>query len=66
MTPTELREIREATGMGQSEFGRALGYAPDANGQTAYKRFETGKRPVPPLLALLMRMVESHGMPDLP
>lgn len=60
MTPDTLRAIRlsAAPDMSQARFAQAIGYV-DAD---AYRKYESGARPVPHLLALLMRMIEAHGM----
>lgn len=58
MTPTELTTIRKATGLTQAGFARWLGY----DNPRTYGRYERGNRPVPMLLALIMRYVEKHGI----
>jgi transcriptional regulator with XRE-family HTH domain len=60
MTPQRLREIRKANSPTQSAFARALGYAD----QDAYRKYETGMRPMPILLQRVAEMIERHGMPD--
>lgn len=63
MTPAELRTIRKAAApdMTQAAFARLLGYA-DAD---SYRRYESGHRPIPHLLAMLMRCVERYGITAL-
>lgn len=46
--------------MSQAAFARTLGYA-DAD---SYRRYETGRRPIPDLLARLAIMIERHGLPE--
>lgn len=55
----DLRQIRTDLGIPQRRFARALGYR-DAD---AYRKYEAGLRPVPPLLAKLMLMIKKHGLP---
>lgn len=59
MTHTELRTIREKSAPTQGAFARALGYQ-DAE---TYRKYESGARPVPLLLARLAQMIDRHGMP---
>lgn len=62
MTPERLRAIRAqvAPHMTQAAFARTLGYEDAAQ----YRKYETGMRPVPRLLAMLMGMIALHGLPD--
>lgn len=62
MSPDDLRRIRKAAApdMSQAAFARTLGYA-DAD---SYRRYETGRRPIPDLLARLAIMIERHGLPE--
>lgn len=46
--------------MTQAAFARALGYEDAAQ----YRKYETGMRPVPRLLGMLMGMIAQHGLPD--
>lgn len=62
MTPDELRAIRlsVAPDLSQAGFARALGYA-DAD---AYRKYESGARPVPHLLGLVVLALASGWRPD--
>ena len=59
MTPDDLRRIRQQSAPTQGAFARALGYESEEN----YRKYETGRRPIPPLLAKLALMIERHGLP---
>lgn len=58
MTPTELIAIRKRLGHTQASFSRALGYEDDGRG---YRRYENGTRPIPPLLAIVARLLDERG-----
>ena len=60
MTPTDLRRIRKANAPTQGAFARALGY----QDQDAYRKYESGARPIPRLLGKLALMIDTHGMPE--
>ena len=62
MTPERLKAIRHAAApdMTQAAFARSLGYAD----HDAYRKYESGARPVPTLLGKLAEMIERHGLPD--
>jgi len=60
MTPAELRRIRKANAPTQGAFARALGY----QDQDAYRKYESGARPIPRLLDKLAQMIDTHGMPQ--
>lgn len=62
MTGTELRAIRQrvAPDLSQAAFARLLGYV-DGD---AYRKYESGARPVPHLLGLLAGMLDRHGVPS--
>lgn len=55
----DLAALRKRIGISQTEFGRQL-YGDPA----VYRKYETGMRAVPPMLALLMAQWARHGMPD--
>lgn len=61
MTPSKLKSIRvaAASDMSQAQFARALGYA-DAD---AYRKYESGARPVPHLLCLVMQAIRDGWRP---
>lgn len=63
MTPNELRAIRKgaAPGMTQAAFARLLGY----ENVDSYRRYETGLRPIPRPIQILMRMIDAHGVEAL-
>lgn len=58
MTADEMRAIRlrVAPGLSQRAFARGLGYAD----QQSYTRYEIGQRPIPVLLAVVMRLLDRH------
>ena len=62
MNPDRLKAIRKAAApdMTQAAYARALGYVD----QDAYRKYESGSRPVPTLLAKLAEMIEDHGLPE--
>lgn len=60
MTPADLRRIRTENAASQAAFARALGYA-DAD---AYRKYETGMRPIPTLLCKLAEMIDQNGLPE--
>lgn len=60
MTPEYLRLIRTENAPTQGAFARALGY----KDEDAYRKYESGARPIPTLLAKLAYMIDRHGMPD--
>jgi transcriptional regulator with XRE-family HTH domain len=60
MTPAELSAIRKRLAPTQKAFAEALGYSGE-NGVDAYRRYERGKRPVPPLLAITARLLDERG-----
>ena len=59
MTTAELRRIRNQSAASQAAFARALGY----KDSDAYRKYETGGRPIPTLLQKLAYMIDRHGMP---
>lgn len=59
VTKEDLRKLREQIGLDQTEFGRRI--YPDP---AQYRKYETGMRDAPPMLALLMAQWARHGMPD--
>ena len=59
MKHDDLRRIREQTDLTQGAFARALGYA----NQDAYRKYESGARPIPMLLQKLAHMIDKHGLP---
>ncbi|MEL6646637.1 MAG: helix-turn-helix transcriptional regulator [Pseudomonadota bacterium] len=59
MAPEQLRKIRQATGLSQARFARALGYVD----RDAYRKYESGSRPIPLLLSRLAFMIERYGLP---
>jgi len=61
VTPAQLKEIRKAAApdMSQAAFARCLGYV---DGE-AYRKYESGTRPIPTLLSKLAWMIDQHGTP---
>lgn len=59
MTGADLKSIRlsVAPGVTQADFARSIGYV-DAD---AYRKYESGARPVPHLLELLMLAMAETG-----
>ena len=56
MTPAQFAAARHALGLTQEALAERLGYAgtPQTK-RTIISRFETGKRPIPPMAALLLK-----------
>lgn len=46
--------------MTQAAFAIRIGY----KDSDAYRKYEAGARPVPHLLAMLMWMIDRHGLPE--
>lgn len=71
MTGREFKTARQEFQMGKREFGELLGYTGEpANICSTMRRFETGRREVPPsaerIIMLLRWFKEDHGhLPDL-
>lgn len=71
MTGREFKAARQEFQMGKREFGELLGYTGEpANICSTMRRFETGRREVPPaaerVIMLLRWFKEDHGhLPDL-
>jgi len=58
MTPTEFKSIRKRLGLSTVEMGRALGYKGQNNTvSVTVRRYESGMRPIPPTVAVLMTML---------
>ena len=62
MTPADFKACRNACGLTQSEWGRALGYDGD-NCDVTVRRYENGTRPLPEWIARLADMYRRHGIP---
>ena len=59
MTPDHLRAIRQKLGLTQQQLAQLIGYRQ----AHLISNFETGTRPVPHLLAMLMRAFEDGYLP---
>ncbi len=59
MTRKQLRDWRVARGWTQVELARALGMTkPETSGRVRVTRWESGARPIPPLMDLALRGLE--------
>lgn len=67
MEGSELRRIRKHLNLSPDAFAIELGYDgnPDGNRATI-RRFEGGKRDIPPPVARLAHMLFLHGLPEWP
>ena len=64
MTGADLKRIRKALGLSTVEMGRALGYeGADNTVSVTVRRYESGMRPIPPVVAVLVGMFDRHGAP---
>jgi len=65
MTGDELRAIRNGLDLSAFAFGLALGYTGNRNTiQTQIRKYESGAREVPALVARLAIMFRDHGVPQ--
>lgn len=65
MTGSELKAIRKRLGLSTVQMGRAAGYVgSDATASNTIRKYESGMRPVPPLLERLVRMFDRYGVPE--
>ena len=63
MTGADLKRIRKALGLSTVEMGRALGYeGADNTVSVTVRRYESGMRPIPPVVAVLVDMFDRHGV----
>jgi hypothetical protein len=63
MTGSEFVAIRKRLGLSTVEMGRALGYeGQDNTVSVTVRRYESGMRPIPPTIAVLMGIYGSHGL----
>lgn len=63
MTPAEFKSIRKRLGLSTVEMGRALGYEGQDNSvSVTVRRYESGMRPIPPTIAVLMGIYARHGL----
>jgi transcriptional regulator with XRE-family HTH domain len=66
MPQKRVKQARQATGLGQADFGKALGYQ---HGNRHHMRvqvndMEQGRRPVSPVVQRLAEMFRRFGVPD--
>lgn len=65
MTPAEFKSIRKDLGFSTAQWGRALGYqGTDNTVSVQVRRYESGRREIPPWIARLAEMLGRHGVPD--
>lgn len=67
MSPREMKLIRIKMGLTPLQLGRAFGFTTSDSicAQSIYRyESETTKHDIPPWLARLLRMFETHGIPD--
>ena len=63
MTGTEFKAIRKSLNLSTVEMGRALGYeGQDNTVSVTVRRYESGMRPIPPTIAVLMGIYGKHGL----
>lgn len=71
MTPKELSDARDLFGLGRRDFAQLLGYTGEPrNNWLTIKRYETGERIIPPMVARLVRLLiwfknDTGYLPDL-
>ena len=64
MTGSELQAIRHKLKLSTVQLGRAAGYVgSDATASNTIRKYESGMRPVPPLLERLVKMFDRYGVP---
>lgn len=64
MIGSELQAIRHKLKLSTVQLGRAAGYTgSDATASNTIRKYESGMRPVPPLLERLVLLFEKHGVP---
>lgn len=64
MTGPEFKVIRKRLGLSTVEMGRALGYEGQDNSiSVTVRRYESGMRPIPPTVTVLVDMFNRHGVP---
>lgn len=67
MTPDEFKAIRKRLSLSTIEMGRALGYeGQDNTVSVTVRRYESGMRPIPPTVAVLVAMFDRYGVQNLP
>ena len=65
MTGTELKDLRAKLGLSTTQLGRAVGYVgTDNTTSVTIRKYESGQKPVPRMLARLVRLFERHGVPE--
>ena len=63
VTGDDFRAIRKRLGLSTVEMGRALGYeGQDNTVSVTVRRYESGMRPIPPTIAVLMGIYRKHGL----
>ena len=63
MTGADLKAIRHKLKLSTTELGRALGYeGADNTVSVTVRRYESGMRPIPPVVAVLVGMFDRHGV----
>ena len=67
MTGAEFKSIRKRLGLSTVGMGRALGYeGQDNTVSVTVRRYESGMRPIPPTVAVLVMMFDRYGVQNLP
>jgi len=62
MTADEFKSIRKQLGLSTVEMGRALGYeGQDNTVSVTVRRYESGQRPIPPTVAVLVGLYGRLG-----
>lgn len=60
-----MKELRLRNGLTTKQMGKALGYqGKPASLETIIKRFESGRRPIPKPVRLLVAMYDAYGIPS--